>query len=101
MKIAELPGQWVWVTTGDPILFRSRADLPSTVPHDRIVRIERIIEATDTQPPIAVWSDTEGEYGIEARLAGREVVSLPPSGSSPVAKAAEAIERRVRGDRAG
>jgi hypothetical protein len=96
VKIDELPGQWVWIRAGSPLLFRSRADLPLTVPHDRVVKVERIQPSNETTPALAIWADTEGEYGVEARLVRGEVMSLAPSGSSPIASAADAIGRTIR-----
>jgi hypothetical protein len=98
VKIRELPGQWVWITAGTPVLFRSRSDLPSTVRHDRVVKVDRIEPSTEVTPDLVIWADTEGEHGVEARLVRNDVVSLSPSGT-PVAHIAEAIERRVRPDR--
>lgn len=99
MKIEELQGEWVWVSAGSPMLFRSAGGGPSRVRHDRIVKVERIEPATATRPALAIWADAEGEYGVEARLVLNDVMNLPPSGYSLAAKAVGAIARRIKATR--
>ena len=96
MKVSELAGQWVWVEAGMPVLFATPNDGPGEVGHDHIVRVERIEPATTTRPALAIWSDAEGTYGVDVDRVRHSVVSLPPSGNSPVVTAAEALTRLVK-----
>src|SRR5512138_659852 len=99
MKIEELPSQWVWLEPGTPILFHADRRAPDLVAEHLVVRIDRIGPAEADRPALAIWSDDRGEHGVEARRVTNQVMSLPPSGDSPVAKVAEAIEARIRGHR--
>ncbi len=95
MRVEQLPGQWVYVTKGSPMLLRSRGDGPATVRRDLVVRVERIEPPMATRPALAIWSDHEGEYGVDARLVVINVVSRQPSGE-PIAKIADTIDRWSR-----
>jgi hypothetical protein len=95
MKVADLPGQFVWLDTENPILVATDPDAPDRVARSIVVRIDRVTEPTDSLPALAIWSDAEGEYGVEADLVADHVVSLPPAGDSPVVRTGDAIARRL------
>jgi hypothetical protein len=80
-----------------PLLLRSGGDSPVEVEHDRVVKIERIEPPTGARPPLAIWSDTEGSYGVDVDLVRHKVMSLAPSGNSPVLTAAKAVGRLIKG----
>lgn len=91
MRIKDLPGQWVWLDAGTPILFHDDPAAPDVVASDLVVRVERISPAAGGRPAMIIGNDDRGEHGIEARRVSNQLMSLPPSGNSPVTKAAEAI----------
>lgn len=95
MRIADLPGQWVWLNAGTPVLYRSRDAGPAEIAQHQVVKVERIAPPEGTLPALAIWSDHEGEYGVEARRVTNQVMSLPPSGNSPVSTVVEAIAERL------
>lgn len=101
MKPDDLVGQWVWVDAGMPFLFIADGVRTSSVRHYHFVRIERVEPATATTPAIAIWSDAEGTYGVDAEKVRNNVASLAPSGSSPVRRAVDAIARRFDPSRKG
>lgn len=91
MRVSQLPGQFVWLDTGTPILYTTDPAAPERIERGIVVRIERVSEPTATRPALAIWSDAEGEHGVEARRAAREPMSLPLSGESPLIRASEKI----------
>ena len=94
MKIADLAGQWVWLDAGTPVLYRSRGE-PQPIASHIVVRVVRIEPPTAIRPALAIWSDAEGEYGVEARRVTNQVMSLPPACNSQVSAFAEAVAKRL------
>jgi len=95
MKIEQLPGQYVWIETGTPIVHDTTGRAPRPLTRYQIVLIDRVTSPTDTRPQLAIWRDAEGEYGVEARSVVRHVMSLPPSGRAWIIRAVEWLKRRL------
>jgi len=95
VKIEDLPGQFVWVARGTPLLFSSSPGAPDRVVHEVVVKVDRVTHPTDALPALAIWSGADGERGVEARRVASQVMSLPPSGRSALAKASDAIVERL------
>jgi hypothetical protein len=81
VKPEQLPGKWVWVEVGMPILYRSNEGTSPVVKHDRVVRIERIEPATAGRPALAIWSDAEGTYGVDVDQVRNNTMNMPAWGT--------------------
>jgi hypothetical protein len=95
MKFEDLPGQYVWLDPGTPIMITTNRDAPDSIARSIVVRIDRVTEPTDALPALAIWSDAEGEHGVEVDRVASHVMSLPPAGDSPVVRTGEAIAKRL------
>ena len=95
MKIADLPGQSVWLGVGTPVLFDSTTDTPERIGHYLIVEIDRVTEPRDDLPPLAIWRDGERERGVDAASVAHHVMSLSPSGNAWIIRAGTALGEKV------